>query len=279
MPTSAGYRSRDGGATESGIQSIFLIFHPSLPTPIPNHLSHSEIQLQTQGDDGLRDCQALHSSARQGIRDNVPARDKQLQRGGSRTGLGGNLWKPAEPEARRGAALKRLLSLVSSKTRLSGHLWRLTGRLKGQHQLQNHWGVMDGSRTHPHRGNKAGAVAALRPRTSYKVRPPHKMASPPTVFSYPQSLAHRPSPTSHPTRLSRGVQSARVPVCARAAGKCGRPGSLSLYPALIFLRISSAPWQSCHSASENPDVNFTSAWHTVKRIIQFVEKAYYGLLP
>lgn len=68
MPTSAGYRSRDGGAktcaTESGIQSIFPILHPSLPTPIPNHLSQSEIQLQTQGDDGLRHCQAFHSSAR-----------------------------------------------------------------------------------------------------------------------------------------------------------------------------------------------------------------------
>lgn len=48
MPTSAGYRSRDGGAktcaTESGILPIFPILHPSLPTPIPNHLSQSEIQ-------------------------------------------------------------------------------------------------------------------------------------------------------------------------------------------------------------------------------------------
>lgn len=34
--------------------------------------------------------------------------------------------KAAEPEAMRGAALERLLSLVPSKTRLSGHLWRLT---------------------------------------------------------------------------------------------------------------------------------------------------------
>lgn len=48
MPTSAGYRSRDGGAktyaTESGILPIFPILHPSLLTPIPNHLSQSEIQ-------------------------------------------------------------------------------------------------------------------------------------------------------------------------------------------------------------------------------------------